>query len=149
MPAWTLSPASRCESAAMAAIGPLSASASTNGSVALLRANVEVRATAPGIIAGVLTGVALNLCLWVFAGDLFWMWWNVTGLAAAVAVTLLVSRVTRPVHSSVIARCSIVGSGFLQRQRLWRPAYTLLLLYFGLMLATLFWLDSVAVRLSI
>ena len=50
-PAWILSPARRCGSSLSARRQPLSASASTKGKVALLRAKVEVRATPPGMLA--------------------------------------------------------------------------------------------------
>src|SRR5262249_8910042 len=49
-PSWTLRPSRRWESSANARRTPLSASASTNGVVILLSANVEVRATAPGML---------------------------------------------------------------------------------------------------
>ena len=43
--------------------------------------------------AGLLTGATVNLGLWKFQPQLFWMWWNVTGLltclAVAYAITLL------------------------------------------------------------
>jgi hypothetical protein len=45
-----LSPFRRCGSSRSACLQPLSASAKTNGSVALFSANVEVRGTAPGML---------------------------------------------------------------------------------------------------
>jgi len=54
---------------------------------------LDRRATGLGVRAGVVAGLGLNLLLWWGLGSqLFWMWWNVSGLLAAVAVTTLVSR---------------------------------------------------------
>lgn len=54
---------------------------------------LDRRATGAGVRAGVAAGLALNLGLWWGLGStLFWMWWNVSGLLAAVAVTVAVSR---------------------------------------------------------
>ena len=50
-PAQTFSPARRCTSSCSARRQPLSASASTKGRVTLFSAKVEVRATAPGMLA--------------------------------------------------------------------------------------------------
>ena len=50
-PSWVASPARRCASSVAACRQPLSASATTNGSVALPSACVAVRATAPGMLA--------------------------------------------------------------------------------------------------
>lgn len=56
---------------------------------------LDRRATATGIKAGVVAGLAVNLLLWVGLGQaLFWMWWNVTGLATSILMCLLVSRFT-------------------------------------------------------
>src|SRR5262245_22812326 len=49
-PSWTLSPLRKCGSSESARRRPDSASASTNGRVTLLSANVDVRATAPGML---------------------------------------------------------------------------------------------------
>lgn len=38
--------------------------------------------------AGLLVGAALNLALWTFVPELFWMWWNLIGLVVAGSVAL-------------------------------------------------------------
>lgn len=54
---------------------------------------LDHRARGPGVIAGVLAGVATNVLLLVEWGpELFWMWWNLTGLGVGVGVTWGVSR---------------------------------------------------------
>lgn len=48
--------------------------------------------SARGANWGILSGVGLNLYLWLGEPQIFWFWWNVTGLVSAIAVALLVSR---------------------------------------------------------
>lgn len=58
---------------------------------------LDRRARGPGVIAGVVAGVGVNVVLLVFfPAELFWMWWNVTGLIVAAAVTAIVSRLLAP-----------------------------------------------------
>ena len=56
-----------------------------------------IRARGPAVLAGVAAGLAVNMLLATWLGaKLFWMWWNVTGLLVAAAVTLLGSRLMAP-----------------------------------------------------
>jgi SSS family solute:Na+ symporter len=58
---------------------------------------LDRRARGPGVLAGVAAGLALNAGLaWGLGPKLFWMWWNLSGLLAAVAVTMIVSRLLAP-----------------------------------------------------
>jgi SSS family transporter len=51
------------------------------------------RARGPAVLLGVVAGLATNLVLWQGLGPaLFWMWWNVSGLVVALAVTAAASR---------------------------------------------------------
>jgi SSS family solute:Na+ symporter len=120
-------------------------------------------ATATGMFAGVVSGVAFNLYLWVFLPEVFWMWWNFTGLIVTVVVTFLIS-LTRirlsftdglvdfrfslrlkgtgsDVDPETIRQYTLPGSGFFERERLWRPAYSILMLYFFLLLGILLFLN--------
>lgn len=47
-------------------------------------------AAARGVKLGLLAGLGLNLALWQWT-SLSWLWWNLTGFAAAVAVAALIS----------------------------------------------------------
>jgi len=45
------------------------------------------RATEGGVVAGLVAGVTINLCLWLGAGtSVSWLWWNAFGFAASVLV---------------------------------------------------------------
>jgi len=44
------------------------------------------KAHAKAVNIGLLAGVALNLFLWQFVPDLFWLWWNFTGAVTTFAV---------------------------------------------------------------
>ncbi len=55
--------------------------------LAVFLAGILTKSVRPGAAnIGLLAGVAVNICLWKAAPGIFWMWWNVTGFAAAVAV---------------------------------------------------------------
>lgn len=54
---------------------------------------LDPRARGPAVRVGVLAGLGVNLALWLALGSaLFWMWWNVSGLLVAAAVTAGLSR---------------------------------------------------------
>jgi hypothetical protein len=123
-------------------------------------------ATATGMFAGVVSGVAFNLYLWVFLPEVFWMWWNFTGLIVTVVVTFLISLprirlsftdglvdfrfslrlkgTSSDVDPETIRKYTLPGSGFFERERLWRPAYSILMLYFFLLLGILLFLNYAA-----
>ena len=67
---------------------------------------LDRRARGPGVLAGVAAGLLANLGLALLLGaQLFWMWWNVSGLLVAVIVTTVVSRLLAPP-----AAASLVGT---------------------------------------
>ena len=68
---------------------------------------LDRRARGPGVIAGVVAGVGVNLLLSFFAAELFWMWWNVTGLIVATVVTALVSRLLAPPRAEQLAQTTV------------------------------------------
>jgi SSS family transporter len=54
---------------------------------------LDRRATGAAVRAGVAAGLGLNVALWlVFGADLFWMWWNVSGVLMAAGTTVLLAR---------------------------------------------------------
>ena len=57
---------------------------------------VQRRRSAVAANVGLLTGLAVNLTLWVFVPQVFWMWWNFIGLAITVAVTLAATAIVGP-----------------------------------------------------
>lgn len=58
---------------------------------------LDRRARGPAVLAGVAAGLVLNLALaYGLGAQLFWMWWNLSGLLAAVAVTWVGSRLLAP-----------------------------------------------------
>jgi SSS family solute:Na+ symporter len=101
-------------------------------------------ATAGGIVWGVLTGVGVNLLLWIAVPELFWMWWNLSGLVVAVLVTLIASRFTAPCPQQQVRDYTLAGSGFLDTEKLWQPAYTYLVAWFLLLLLLLYGLNRFA-----
>ncbi len=49
-------------------------------------------ATPLAVKAGVTLGIALNLYLWLWVPQLSWLWWNATGLGAALLTALVLSK---------------------------------------------------------
>lgn len=41
------------------------------------------------VIVGMISGLAINLNLWIFAPQVFWMWWNVIGLVVTWTIAIL------------------------------------------------------------
>ena len=57
--------------------------------IAILFRNVS----AASVNIGLLLGVALNLYLWLFEPQVFWMWWNLIGFVVTISVAVVVSTV--------------------------------------------------------
>ena len=51
------------------------------------------RVNAIGANAGLLSGVAVNVYLWLFVPEVFWFWWNAVGAIVTLAVGLGVSLI--------------------------------------------------------
>lgn len=49
------------------------------------------RVNSQGANTGLLTGVAVNVYLWLYVPELFWFWWNMVGAFVTLTVGLLVS----------------------------------------------------------
>ncbi len=68
--------------------------------IALIRPHVgQVRA-----IAAFFGGLTGNALLWLFAPEVSWLWWNVSGFVVSVAVTLLSAGPLPDVQSTPVAR---------------------------------------------
>jgi SSS family transporter len=92
---------------------------------------LDRRARGEGVLAGVAAGVGTNLVLWqTLKNDLFWMWWNVTGLVVAVLVAAVVSRMLPAKAAPNRLAVSISWSEFKVRERPWFGWYAFLILYF-------------------
>jgi SSS family solute:Na+ symporter len=102
------------------------------------------RATAQGILWGVLAGVCFNMYLWLGRPEIFWMWWNVTGLLVAVLGTALVSLFTRAPSTEQVSRYTLSGSGFLRGQKGQLGEYVLLLIYFFAILGIMIFVQQYA-----
>ena len=71
---------------------------------------LDRRARGPGVLAGVAAGLGLNALLaWGLEKQIFWMWWNLSGLLAAVATTWLVSRMLPPPRPEQLQRTTLDG----------------------------------------
>ncbi len=92
------------------------------------------KASQPGAIIGLISGVALNIILWLFFENISWMWWNVFGFLFSMIVGYFISmlmphRVTVGIMESHFPLKDLLrnsGNKYL---------YTTLLVYFILILA--------------
>ncbi len=50
--------------------------------------------------AGLLTGVSLNIYLWIAQPQVFWLWWNLIGCVTSISVALLAAAGARPGRSA-------------------------------------------------
>lgn len=68
--------------------------------------------------AGLIAGVAVNVALWRFAPQVFWMWWNLIGLVVTLVVAVAVGAVTsRPDARVAGDDVAIPGEDALPRHR--------------------------------
>ena len=95
------------------------------------------KASARSITAGILTGVGLNLFLWLALPGVYWMWWNMTGFVAAAGISYIVSLFGPFMQPKDFSRYVISGSDLIKAERRWWPVYGVLVLYFFLMLTLL------------
>ncbi len=62
---------------------------------AFLLAILSKRTHAFGVNVGIVTGVFVNVILWLFVPELFWFWWNAIGTIVTVAVAVSLSVLIR------------------------------------------------------
>ncbi len=84
-------------------------------------------------IAGLVTGVAFNLFLWLFVPSVSWLWWNAIGFFLAASVIFLGSFFLQSTYKSpfIIERSA--------EKRCWKMSYGILIVYvIGLILFLVF-----------
>jgi len=102
------------------------------------------RSTGTSVCLGLLAGILVNAWLWLFAPQVSWLWWNVTGflitgLVGTASVTLPSGRVT---FSSPLEQLTLY-TGQKDGGTTGATAYSLLLTLWGvLLLCVLLWLQG-------
>lgn len=99
----------------------------------MLTQTVQAKAIKRGIVAG----ICGNIILWIFT-SVSWMWWNVNGFLVTVLVAWLVSLTT---ESVIVSKPELFGKFFPEKGSRWRVIYSLLVLYFFLLIAVGWWLE--------
>lgn len=104
---------------------------------------LDARATGLAVRVGVAAGLGVNLVLWIaLRQEVFWMWWNVSGLVVAAATTAGLSRVGSAQSSAAPAHSERAPAAAVLRQA-WREGRRTVAglgAYTALVLATLVWL---------
>ena len=72
------------------------------------------------------------------------MWWNLFGLLVAVLTSYVVSLLTSSRLPEEASRYTLSGSGFFRDQKFWQRGYSLLLVYFLVLLGIVLALDYFA-----
>ena len=70
---------------------------------AFLLAILSKRTHALGANLGIVSGVAVNVVLWLFVPQLFWFWWNAIGAVVAVVVAVVMSSlIHKDYHKEIL-----------------------------------------------
>jgi len=101
------------------------------------------RTSAKGIFAGIIAGVGINIILWLFFGEVYWMWWNFIGCAVAFGVTML-QTFFAPMEKEADPRYTIRWGEMLTLEKERTGQYAMLIGYFLFMMIVLWWLSSLA-----
>jgi len=70
-----------------------------------------------GVNTGLIAGLAVNLLLWSFAPQIFWMWWNVIGLVVTCTLALAMTALLGQKESRVGPVIDIAGDAMPQDRR--------------------------------
>jgi len=98
---------------------------------AFLAGILDKRSRGSAMLGGVALGVLCNLVLWLTLDkELYWMWWNVSGLVVAVMSTAVISRAMAPPDPKKLEGTTLSLAGVLARERRWLGSYALLGVYF-------------------
>lgn len=76
---------------------------------------IDKRVSSIHINIGLITGVLINLCLWLFAKDLFWFWWNAIGFIGAVLTSYLALLVFKREHTIIDEKFSSSGQSIVNK----------------------------------
>lgn len=98
-----------------------------------------------GAITGLLAGIAVNVCFWLFAPNVSWLWWNVIGFVVTFLTGIMTSRLLPAVDNKSArsdldnATLEAAVAGFLKTEAHidWYARSRLLVLWFALLLAIL------------
>ena len=95
---------------------------------AFLAGALDRRARGPAVLAGVALGLGANLALLQSLGtQVYWMWWNVSGLVVAGLATCLGSRLMAPPDAARLVGTTLAGRDLARCWQAARPEIRLLL----------------------
>ncbi|MFT3825367.1 MAG: sodium/solute symporter [Chitinophagaceae bacterium] len=94
--------------------------------LAMLTRNVKAKAANAGLI----TGVLVNLLLWIFFKNVFWFWWNVIGCLTTLLVASTITLLAGTTNKQELSKESVTN-----RFQLVTPQTIILLIFFICMIS--------------
>jgi len=79
---------------------------------------------------GILSGVGINLVLWLGFKEVFWMWWNLTGCVVAMLVSVGIRFVRAKKIPAGPRGLILWDTDLWKEERRWIPVYCSLIVYF-------------------
>ncbi len=102
---------------------------------AFLLGMLHKRVGASAMKAGILSGIFANIILWLFT-TVSWMWWNVSGFLVTVLTAMTIGLVSSAEREGFSTKKEKIEG------RKWRLVYSLIVLYFFLIIAVSWWLEG-------
>jgi SSS family solute:Na+ symporter len=124
-----------------------------NGSIlaTFLLAILTKRANGYGAVSGIIVGFLVNLFLWIYYPEISWMWWNAIGCFVTFGIGYTVSIVVKAEQDYSLIKNLIFQKKqkeFFQYKRNWPVYYSILTVYFLLIILICYFIQKIPSILS-
>jgi SSS family solute:Na+ symporter len=124
-----------------------------NGSIlaTFLLAILTKRANGYGAVSGIIVGFLVNIFLWIYYPEISWMWWNAIGCLVTFGIGYTVSIVVKAEQNYSLIKNLIFKKNqkeFFQYKRNWPVYYSILTVYFFLIILICYFIQKIPSILS-
>jgi SSS family solute:Na+ symporter len=124
-----------------------------NGSIlaTFLLAILTKRANGYGAVSGIIVGFLVNIFLWIYYPEISWMWWNAIGCLVTFSIGYTVSIVVKAEQNYSLIKNLIFNKNqreFFQYKRNWPVYYSILTVYFFLIILICYFIQKIPSILS-
>ena len=124
-----------------------------NGSIlaTFLLAILTKRANGYGAVSGIIVGFLVNIFLWIYHPEISWMWWNAIGCLVTFSIGYTVSIVVKAEQNYSLIKNLIFNKNqreFFQYKRNWPVYYSILTVYFFLIILICYFIQKIPSILS-